>query len=161
MIGRFGAKGFGALPKDLVDVLRTRLGEDGFQSVQELGRKHGLFYQRYFKQPKASYQDHDLQLDSFAMLLTSLANQLGSQDVLVDAEQLYQLALRVRPDFLWAHQGLAILCHIQGRVAEAVAHAKEGLARLEADDDPQAPDVVQSKALLNQILAESGGNVEA
>lgn len=154
MFGFFEPKGFDGLPDLFVDALEARIGEDDLTLLQALGKQHGLFYQRFFRQPRARYLLIEDQLLRLAELLTSLANQLGHQRRFADAEEFYLLALRIESGLKFAHLGLANLYSTQGNVSKAARHARGALRTMRKSKQEDDGEALQAKAFLAKILAE-------
>lgn len=148
-----GPRGFNRLPPDFVDILERRMGENNFTLLELLGRERGLFRQKFFRQPYAEYYRYEEQLSALAMLVTSLANQLGERNELDDAREFYVLALCIQPDLQFAHFGLANLYAVQGKLERAVEHVR---ATLRAIKQASAHDVEsdQAKAYMARLLAQ-------
>jgi hypothetical protein len=128
---RFTIPGWETLPREFVDRLRSRLDAEALMQLDALMEQHGVFRQRFFRQPSALGADPAASVADFARLLGSLANHIAEKEPGA-AERAYGISLRLRPEENLAHAGLAFLLEKTGRAREAAREA--GLALGVLDD---------------------------
>ena len=161
----FRSKGWDRFPVEFVESLKEILGEEKFDSLTLLAKKHHLFEQNLFAHPE-NFTDirEELTNVEIACLLTSMGNELYRRQIVEDAETIHRIVITIRPDHAAARGSLAWICYDSGRDSEAKEHARKAIADMDTQterykdiDLPEEiapPNATDSFRSMLQLIAE-------
>jgi len=129
-------KTWGEFSDQFVKSVRETLGAEKFDSLTLLAEKYHLFDQDLFARPE-SFTDIQDELTNLSIvgLLTSMGNELARHNNIEDAEEVFRLALTLRPEHSAARGSLAFICHSTGRLPEAKEHAQQAITSMDRDKE--------------------------
>jgi len=165
----FGKSSWDRLPQNFVSVVKSRLGNNQFTTLDSLAKKYNLFNQRLFKHPEMLDGDLDFSIMQLTSLLTSMGNELARHKDFRDAIDIFLIALSLKPDHSAARGSLSMLYYSTGNMEEAKKNATQAvidmdkeMERMEEIDVPEdlAPDEDMNEYREMLIKLASGENPE-
>jgi tetratricopeptide (TPR) repeat protein len=129
----FGKSGWDRLPQNFVSVVKSRLGDNKFTTLDSLAKKYNLFNQRLFKHPEMLGDDLDFSVMQLTSLLTSMGNELDRHEHVQDAMDTFLVALSLKPDHSAARGSLSILYYSTGNMEEAKKHAAQAVSDMDKE----------------------------
>ena len=158
-------KSWERFPTKFVKSVRQTLGADNFHSLTLLAQKYRLFDQNLFAHPEVFEDIHDEMTNAeIAALLTSMGNELAKRHIVEDAEEIFRIALALRPKHFAARAMLAVICYDTARLSEAKEHARRAITDMDSHTErykdipvPEHiadPNAIESFRLMLQSIAE-------
>ncbi len=159
------AKSWGRFPIEFVKGVRQTLGAEKFDSLTLLAEKYRLFDQNLFAHPEVFEDIHDEMTNAeIAALLTSMGNELAKRHIVEDAEDIFRIALALRPKHFAASAMLAVIYYDTGRFSEAREHARRAITDMDSHAErykdvpvPEHiadPNAIESFRLMLQSIVE-------